>query len=204
MLLLCVHTLSIFSSKYWWWRRLLFLEKWKQQTWKIRQRKSVVVVLLSKFILTQRRQCQSALRWLHKSSWYPPHHFYQSTSSHSRTAWCLLQWSRGWNKCVSTQNGHSAYRRPNSPCKISLRYKIRKKSHSILNYPCPVQEIFVQPSRRSRRPFPSCGIRARVRCTTPRKASPRRCPSSPVNWKFMNCHVWSDCGGVLRTLFLYI
>ena len=53
----------------------------------------------------------------------------------------------------------------------------------------------MQPSRRSRRPFPSCGIRARVRCTTPRKATPRRCPSSPVNWKFMNCHVWSDCGG---------
>ena len=93
----------------------------------------------TKVLLTPLRRCQSALRWLHKSFWYPPRHFYQSTSSHSRTAWCLLQWSRGWNKCVSTQNGHSAYRRPNSPCKISLRYKIRKKSHSILNYPCPVQ-----------------------------------------------------------------
>ena len=69
----------------------------------------------SKLILTPLRQCQSALRWLHKSSWCPPHHFYQSTSSHSQTAWCSLQRSQGWRKCVSKSNGRSAFRRPNSP-----------------------------------------------------------------------------------------
>ena len=67
------------------------------------------------FILTQLRQCRSALRWHHKSSGYSRPRFSQSTSSHSQRAWCCLQRSRGWGRCAATSDGRSAYRRQNSP-----------------------------------------------------------------------------------------
>ena len=73
------------------------------------------IVAESQVKLTPPKQCQSALRWPRRSSWYPPPQFCQSTSSHSQRAWCCLQWSQRWRKCVSTSNGCSASRLPYLP-----------------------------------------------------------------------------------------